>query len=113
MAISPRLALQIAKRDRWHCRYTGEPVILTVLFQALSMVYPTIKYNKNHRRDATDPDALSNSLQIDHFIAQANKGTDDPTNYSRPPRVRTSVRASEPTGRRCRSSRTIAAGTVD
>ena len=80
MAITAQLALQIAERDRWHCRYTGEPVVLSVWFQAHSMVDSTFKYNKNHRGDATDPLAITNTLQIDHFVALANKGTDDPAN---------------------------------
>lgn len=68
MAVSPKLALQIAERDRWHCRYTGEPVILPVWFQVRSMLDPTLKYNKNHRTDATDPLAIKHTLQIDHFL---------------------------------------------
>jgi hypothetical protein len=45
-----------------------------------SLIDPAFKYNKNHRTDATDPLAIKHTMQIDHFIAKANKGTDDPEN---------------------------------
>jgi hypothetical protein len=80
MAISTKLAIEIAERDHWHCRYTGEPVILSVWFQAQALLDPSVRYNKNHRADATDPLCVSHAMQIDHFVAKANGGTDDPEN---------------------------------
>jgi hypothetical protein len=77
MAVDAKTSLIIAKRDRWHCRYSGEPVVLSVLYQAWALVYPEIRYNKNHRADATEGEVVSHSLQIDHHVAKANQGMDD------------------------------------
>lgn len=80
MSVPAKLSLKTAERDRWHCRYTGEPVWLAAWFQLQHMLGTGVRYNKNSRADATDPLAVSHSMQIDHLIANANGGTNDPVN---------------------------------
>ena len=77
MAIPPKLALQIARRTAGSAAILTSPSFCRCGHRRSRWLIARFTYNKNHRAGATEDIVITNSLQIDHLIAQANQGTDD------------------------------------
>jgi 5-methylcytosine-specific restriction endonuclease McrA len=54
-------------RDRYHCRYCGERVILTAVLRLVARLYPDqFPYHRNWKADATHPAFIARSATLDH-----------------------------------------------
>ena len=58
---------RIYARDRFHCRYCGERVILTPVMRRISRIFPEeFPYHSNWKADSTHPAYVSRSATLDH-----------------------------------------------
>ena len=80
--IPERAQLEIWKRDKWTCRYCGEPVIFAPTLKILSEMNPNSGYyHKNGNESRMLPLLARRWASIDHITPRSKGGTDSLDNY--------------------------------
>jgi hypothetical protein len=81
--ISPTVAAQVMRRDRFTCLYCGTRIVPPSVLRVASLVWPELlPYNVNWKTDATHPIYVSHAGTIDHVRPYSHGGSDAMSNLA-------------------------------
>jgi len=81
--VTPRIRVDVLRRDRFHCTYCGQPVIPLPILVAIADVFPDrFAYHPNYKRGHIHPAFWLLAPEIDHRLAHSRGGASNLENLT-------------------------------